>query len=152
MQLDLTADRRERLLHAYVELVAWPDVADSLRALKDAGLRLAFLSNMTHEMLEANIRSAGLAGMFDEVLSTDQRKNYKPDPKAYQIGIDALRLRREDILFVAFAGWDAAGAKSFGYPTFWLNRANQPPEELGVVADATGPGMAELVAFALQSR
>jgi hypothetical protein len=26
------------------------------------------------------------------------------------------------------AGWDAAGAKSFGYPTFWVSRQNQPSE------------------------
>jgi 2-haloacid dehalogenase len=32
--------------------------------------------------------------------------------------IDAFTLKREEILFAAFAGWDAAGAKWFGYPTF----------------------------------
>ena len=29
-------------------------------------------------------------------------------------------------------------AKSFGYPTFWVNRLNAAPEELGVVPDGTG--------------
>lgn len=43
--------------------------------------------------------------------------------------------------------WDAAGAKSFGYPTFWVNRQNQPAEELGVVPDASGKNLNDLIAF-----
>ena len=63
------------------------------------------------------------------------------------MGVDAFRLRRREILFAAFAGWDAAGAKAFGYPTFWVNRQKQPAEELGVVADASGENLDDLVRF-----
>src|SRR5512143_3595254 len=56
------------------------------------------------------------------VLSTDRARTYKPDPRAYRLGIEGFGLRREEILLEAHAGWDAAGAKSFGYPTFWVNR------------------------------
>jgi 2-haloacid dehalogenase len=48
---------------------------------------------------------------------------------------------------VAFAGWDAAGAKWFGYPTFWVNRLNLPGEELGVTADAIGRDLTDVVRF-----
>jgi 2-haloacid dehalogenase len=60
------------------------------------------------------------------------------------------RRSREQILFVAFAGWDAAGAKWFGYPTFWLNRAGAPSEQLSVDEDGTGSSMTDLVAFVEQ--
>ena len=50
-------------------------------------------------------------------------------------------------MFAAFAGWDAAGAKSFGYPTFWVNRLGLPPEQLGVLPDATGPDLNALLDF-----
>ena len=63
------------------------------------------------------------------------------------MGLEAFGLGREEIAFAASASWDAAGAKAFGYPTFWVNRANQPAEELGVAPDATGAGMADLVKF-----
>jgi 2-haloacid dehalogenase len=43
--------------------------------------------------------------------------------------------------------WEAAGAKSFGYPTFWVNRQNQPGEEPGVAPDATGASLKDLVGF-----
>ena len=79
-------------------------------------------------------------------LSTDQVKAFKPDPRAYQMGIDAFKLRRDEIAFAAFAGWDAAGAKSFGYPTFWVNRQNAVEEELGAHPDAAGT-LDQLVKF-----
>ena len=65
------------------------------------------------------------------------------------MGMDAFRLSPEEILFAAFAALDAAGAKLFGYPTFWVNRQGQPAEELGATADGTGAGMADLVRFVL---
>jgi 2-haloacid dehalogenase len=72
----------------------------------------------------------------------------KPDRRAYQMGVDAFGMPKEEIAFAAFAGWDAAGAKRFGYPTFWVNRANAPLEELGIAPDGTGAGLQDLVAFA----
>jgi 2-haloacid dehalogenase len=58
-----------------------------------------------------------------------------------------LGLRREEILFVAHAGWDAAGAKAFGYPTFWVNRTDLPPEELGARPDGVGHDLSDVVGF-----
>jgi 2-haloacid dehalogenase len=152
LQLELTPDKRAQLMQAYLGLKAWPDVPSALSALQEAGMRLAFLSNMTTKMLDAGIKNAGLDGVFEHVLSTDQIRAYKPDPRAYQMAIDALKLKREDILFAAFAGWDAAGAKWFGYPTFWVNRLNLPEEELGVAPNAIGRDLTDLVSFVKASR
>jgi 2-haloacid dehalogenase len=85
--------------------------------------------------------------VFEHALSTDSIRVYKPDPRAYQMAVDAFGLGREEIGFAAFAGWDVAGAKWFGYPTFWVNRLNAPVEELGVAPDATGATLTDLVAF-----
>jgi 2-haloacid dehalogenase len=145
--LEMTAEKRDQLLRVHFELGAWPDAMPVLTKLGDAGLRLAFLSNFTPGMLNACIKFAGLDGVFDRVLSTDAARTYKPDPRAYQLGTAALELPREQILFAAFAGWDAAGARSFGYPTFWVNRLGLPPEQLGVLPDMTGPDLNALLAF-----
>ena len=147
LKLEMTAEKREQLLRAHFELKAWPDATPALMKLRDAGLSLVFLSNFTAGMLNGCIKAAGLDGVFDHVLSTDAARTYKPDPRAYRLGLAALNMPREQILFAAFAGWDAAGAKSFGYPTFWVNRLGLPPEQLGVQADATGPGLSDLLAF-----
>jgi 2-haloacid dehalogenase len=147
LKLELTAEQRDQLMGAYLRLRAWPDVATALEALKKAGVRLAFVSNATRQILEAGIRNARLEGLFDHVLSTDRIRTFKPDPRAYQLAVDAFGLSREQILFVPFAGWDAAGAKAFGYTTYWVNRLNLPVEQLGVMPDAMAPGLDELAAF-----
>ena len=147
VNLPLTPEKRDRLMTAYHELAVWPDVPSALDRLKKSGFRLVFLSNMTSRMLVANIKNAGLDDLFELALSTDLAKTYKPDPRGYQLGVDALRLRRDEILFVAFAGWDAAGAKLFGYPTFWVNRLRLPAEELGAPPDASGHSLVQLVQF-----
>lgn len=147
LRLELTPDKREQLMRAYLLLDAWPDVLPTLRALRQSGLRLALLSNWTASMLDTGIRNAGLEGIFEHVLSTDRIASHKPDPRAYQMGLDAFGLEREEVLFAAFAGWDVAGAKWFGYPTFWVNRLDFPAEELGVAADAAGRDLADLLTF-----
>jgi 2-haloacid dehalogenase len=149
LKLDLTPEKHSRLMDAYLKLRCWPDVPEALSSLKKAGIRLAFLSNLTAKMLETGMHNSQLDGVFDHVLSTDRVKVYKPDPRAYQMGVDVLGLKPDEILFAAFAGWDAAGAKSFGYPTFWVNRQNQPAEELGVTPDATGGNLVDLAGFLL---
>jgi 2-haloacid dehalogenase len=147
LKLDLTAERRERLMNAYLALRPWLDVPAALNSLTGAGLRLGLLSNLTANMLDACIKSSGLEGKFQYVLSTDLVKTYKPDARAYQMGLDALRLRREEVVFVAFAGWDAAGAKWFGYPTFWANRRRQLAVEMGVQPDVTADDLTGLMNF-----
>jgi 2-haloacid dehalogenase len=147
LKLSLSPGNRATLMHAYLRLKTWPDVVPALESMRKSGVRMALLSNFTESMLAANITSAGLDGMFEQVLSTDRCATYKPDPRAYQLGPDALMLTREEILFVPFAGWDAAGATLFGYPTFWVNRQTRPPEEMGVRPDGSGETLADLLTF-----
>lgn len=147
LKIDLSPDDRAHLMQPYLELAAYPDVSATLRALRGVGVRLALLSNLTPRMLHGLIEHAGLGGLFEHAVSTDQVRTYKPDPRAYQLGIDILQLRREDVLFAAFAGWDVAGAKWFGLETFWVNRSAQPIEELGAAPDAVGSTLADLAGY-----
>jgi 2-haloacid dehalogenase len=149
LKIELSADQRGQLMQSYLGLKAWPDVAPALQQLKAVGIRMAFLTNLTNAMLDAVVRNSGLEGFFENHLSTDKVRAFKPDPRAYQMGVDAFGLRKEEIAFAAFAGWDAAGAKWFGYPTFWVNRLNLPVEELGVAPDGMGSGLGDLVKFVL---
>ena len=149
MDLELTPDGERRLLDAYLHLTPWPDTARTLQTLKRSGVRVIALSNFSPAMLRANAESAHIADLVDAFVSTDENRTYKPDPRAYQLGVNHLHLAKSAIVFAASAGWDAAGAKSFGYPTFWVNRANQPTEQLGVAPDATSPGLAGLLEFVL---
>jgi 2-haloacid dehalogenase len=149
MKIELTASQKRRLLDAYLHLTLWPDSVAALRRLRESGIRVITIANFSPSMLHANAENARLTGLFDALVSTDANHTYKPDPGAYQLGVDRLHLGKEDIAFAAFGGWDAAGAKAFGYPTVWVNRSNQPVEELGLRPDRTVTDLNGLVEFVL---
>jgi 2-haloacid dehalogenase len=149
MKLELTLARKQRLLNAYLHLTPWPDTADTVRQLRSAGVRVIVLANFSPKMLHANAENAGLTGLFDALVSTDANRTYKPDPRAYRLGMERLRLAKHEILFAAFGGWDAVGARAFGYPTVWVNRFNQPLEQLGVRPDETFTDLKGLLEFVL---
>jgi 2-haloacid dehalogenase len=149
LKIEFSAEQRDALMEAHLKLKAWPDVAPALHTLRDAGVRMAFLSNLTAEMLDAVIANSGLDGLFEAHLTTDRVRAFKPDPRGYQMALDAFKLQREEIVFAAFAGWDVVGAKWFGYPTFWVNRSNVPGEELGVAPDGAGADLNDLTKFVI---
>ncbi|MBZ0132439.1 MAG: haloacid dehalogenase type II [Rhodocyclaceae bacterium] len=143
--LDLTDDARKRLMSQYACLSAFPENLGALKELKKMGVQLAILSNGTPDMLDIAVKSAGMSGLFDHLLSVESVKKYKTAPEAYQLGPDAFKLPTREILFVSSNCWDALGAAWFGYTTFWINRSGQPLEELGVTPTAQGRLLTDVV-------
>jgi 2-haloacid dehalogenase len=146
-KVSLSSEQRESLVEAYSQLEPWPDTRERLLDFKKAGLHLAPLANYSPRMLSSLLAHARLEPLFDAQISTDAARSFKPDPRAYALGPSTLKLQREEIAFAAFGGWDAAGARWFGYPTFWVNRLAVTPEALAPGPDATGPTLAELAQF-----
>ncbi|MDR5805452.1 MULTISPECIES: haloacid dehalogenase type II [unclassified Caballeronia] len=144
----LTSAAEKRLMDEYACLSAFPDTVTALKQWRErAGIPLAILSNGNPPMLDIAIKSAGMTGLFDHVLSVDAVRAYKPAAAAYELGTRAFGVAAREIVFVSSNGWDIAGATWFGYTTFWINRAGLPVEELGLAPRATGRGMAELIEF-----
>src|ERR1700678_571075 len=149
MKLNLSPEMRKQLLDAYLTMKPWPDAVDALRKLKASGVRVITISNFSQKMLRANDENAGIADLCDELLSTEVNGTYKPAPRAYALGMERLKLKKEEIVFAAFGGWDAYGAKSFGYTTYWVNRFDLPVEELGIEADRTSNNLEGLLKLVL---
>ncbi len=149
MQTPLDQKARTRLLDAYLTLQPWPDARPALERLRNAGVRIITIANFSPMMLRANADHAGLTAQFDQLLSTARNRTYKPSAEAYALGMQELGLKKEEIVFAAFGGWDAYGAKSFGYPTYWVNRFQLPPERLGSPPDGASHDMAGLLHFVL---
>jgi 2-haloacid dehalogenase len=145
--LNLDEAGRGRLMNQYACLSPFPENLGALRELKSLGLPLAILSNGTPEMLDIAIKSAGMSGLFDHVLSVDKVRRYKTAPEAYQLGPDTFGLSAARLLFVSSNGWDVCGATWFGYTTFWINRSGQPAEELDVSPTASGSLLTDVVTF-----
>jgi len=145
--LELTPEKRRALMEQYLRLDAFPENLEALRELKGMGLRLAILSNGNPPMLEAAVRSAGMEGLFEALLSVNKVKRFKTVPEVYQLAVDHFGVSAPEIGFASSNGWDAAGATRFGFTTFWVNRAGNPPEELGVLPAGEGETLADLVGF-----
>ena len=145
--LDLSAASEERLMNQYRHLSAFPETREVLQALKDRGVVTGILSNGDPGMLDIAVRSAGLEGLLDHVLSVDAVRQYKTHPEAYALGPQATGLAARQIAFVSCNSWDALGATWYGYPTLWVNRYALPFEELGTFPARTGHSLRDVLGF-----
>ena len=129
---------RKDLLDAYMTLNAFPEVRSTLERLKADGMCTAIVSNGTLKMLGSALSSAGLEGMIDLVVSADEVKVFKPNPKIYQLIPQKLGVSPQEVLFHSSNAWDAAAASSFGFHVARIDRTSQPREY------AFAPAMFEL--------
>jgi 2-haloacid dehalogenase len=116
------------LLDAYRTLAAYPEVPAVLRALKDAGVATAILSNGEPTMLAEAVNAAGIGEALDAVLSIESVGVYKPDPRVYALATARFGVSAERIAFMSSNPWDAFGALSNGFRVVWVNRAGAPDE------------------------
>ena len=137
--------RAAQLMNQYRHLSAFPENREVLQALKQRGVVTGILSNGEPGMLGIAVRSAGLEGLLDHVISVDGVRKYKTHPDAYAQGEKATGLSRRQIVFVSSNAWDALGATWFGYRTLWVNRQNQPFEELGTPPTRTATSLRDVL-------
>jgi 2-haloacid dehalogenase len=96
-------------------------------------------------MLDAVVDHNELRVHFgDRVFSVHEAGVFKPDPRVYALACAGLELPAGAIGFVSSNGWDAAGARSFGFTAFWVNRGKAPVERLGSPPDAVVDDLAGL--------
>jgi 2-haloacid dehalogenase len=145
--LELTAEREQQLMNQYRALSAFPESREVLQVLRTRGVTTGILSNGDPQMLGVAVRSAGLDGLFDHVLSVDAVRKYKTHPDAYRLGVQAVKKPASQVLFVSCNAWDALAATWFGYRTLWVNRYRLPFEELGTEPTRTGTSLDDVLAF-----
>jgi 2-haloacid dehalogenase len=135
LRLNLSTEKCEKLLKAYLSLAAFPDVKPGLEALRMRGLRLAILSNGSPHMLTTAVDSAGIAGLLDAVISVDEVKVFKPSRCVYELAETHLHASANEIGFVSSNSWDVHGAGAAGLTTFWIQRDRaETSDELGYPA------------------
>jgi len=145
LKLDLTPDKKKRLLDAYLSLAAFPDVKPGLETLKKQGIKLAILSNGEPKMLEAAAKSAGIRDLLDDVISVEEVKVFKASPRVYNLAAERMKVSNAELGFVSANNWDAIGAVSAGLRTFWIQRSDaEVPEELGFQVDTIVKALTDL--------
>ena len=137
--------RAEQLMNQYRHLSAYPENREVLQALRARGVVTGILSNGDPDMLRIAVRSAGLDGLLDHVISVDGIRKYKTHPDAYALGGAATGLKPAQIVFVSSNGWDALAATWYGFRTLWVNRLGLPFEELDTAPTRTGTSLREVL-------
>jgi 2-haloacid dehalogenase len=118
------ASDRTAAVEAFGGSVAdWPAFADSSAALADlaARFRLGVITNCDDDLFAASERRLGVR--FDEVVTAQQARRYKPNPRGFELMFERLGLPTSRILHVAQSLYhDHVPAKRLGLTTIWVNR------------------------------
>jgi 2-haloacid dehalogenase len=140
--VEVSDEDRRSILGGLRELPPHPEVAEALDRLRDAGYRLATLTNSTQEVAEAQIENSGLADRFEGVLSADTAKRLKPAAAPYRMAARTLGVPEREMRLVAAHAWDVAGALRAGCAAAFV--ARQPFDPLVERPDVFGKDLMEV--------
>jgi len=116
----ITPDHGDELVELLNHLALKEGITEALSDLYDQDYRIAALTNASQEIIERRMENTGLISYFEEVISAEQVKKYKPAKEVYLWATEKLSLKPEDILFVSSHSWDIAGAANAGMQTVFL--------------------------------
>lgn len=128
--LTIAEDDRQRILGGVRRLPPHADVRPALERLRAAGLRLATLTNSPQQTAEAQLVNAGLREYFEQALSVDAVKRFKPAAEVYQMAARSLGVEIGQIRLIAAHDWDVAGALRAGCAAAFVARPGQTLDPL----------------------
>jgi 2-haloacid dehalogenase len=140
--VEVSEDDRQEILGGLRDLPPHPEVPESLDRLRDAGFRLATLTNSTQEVAEAQIQNARLTDKFEQILSADTARRLKPAPAPYRMAARSLGVPDRGMRLIAAHAWDVAGALRAGCAAAFV--ARQPFDPLVEEPDVIGTDLAEV--------
>ncbi|WP_439612495.1 haloacid dehalogenase type II [Reyranella sp.] len=114
-----TAAERDELNKVWSRLDAWSDSVEGLARLRRRFVT-STLSNAGMRTMVAVVKHAGLP--FDAVLTAELAQSYKPAPAVYQLAVDLLGFRPDEIMMVACHKYDLKAARAFGMRTAFVAR------------------------------
>jgi 2-haloacid dehalogenase len=138
--LDLPDADRDAILGTMRRLPAHPDVPDALERLRSAGFPLATLTNSSGDLVRAQLEHAGILELFDQVLSVEDVRRYKPAPEPYHMAAERLGVLSSEMRMVAAHDWDVWGAMRAGCAAAYVSRT-EVPFVLGRPPDLVGPDL-----------
>jgi 2-haloacid dehalogenase len=116
----------EALVRSMRSWQPFPDTRPALLRAREAGLRLAIVSNTDRDIIEHTLRQ--IAVPFDDVITAEDVRAYKPADTVFDYAIARLAVPPEDILHVAFGfKYDIGPAARHGMRAAWVNRHAEPP-------------------------
>jgi 2-haloacid dehalogenase len=124
LQTGLDDTVKESLMQIYRKLPAFDDVAQSLQALADQGLRLYGFSNGTADAVSGLLRHAQIDQYFAGVVSVDEVQTFKPNPDVYRHFSQVAATELDQCWLVSSNPFDVIGAVAVGMKAAWLQRSD----------------------------
>jgi 2-haloacid dehalogenase len=119
------ADDRTKIGQMFTTLPAHAEVAGGIGRLRKAGFTVAALTNSPQATADRQLDSAGIAGLFDAIMSVDMVSRFKPHRAVYQAGAKHLGVQPAELVMVAAHDWDVAGAMAAGCDGVFISRPGQ---------------------------
>jgi 2-haloacid dehalogenase len=141
---DPTPEQLRSAMESYADLEAFPDVPAGLDRLAADGHRLTVLSNGTPAMLDAVLRSTGLASRLEAVISVDEVGAFKPAPSVYQHAAARLATPIGELMLVSSNPFDVIGARHAGMDAAWVRREAALFDEFDLEPTLVVGGLEEL--------
>jgi 2-haloacid dehalogenase len=143
--VNLSDEDKQQILGGMQTLPPHPEVEENLGRLRDAGIRLAALTNSTQQVADAQIDNSGLRDYFEQVLSADAVKRLKPAPEPYYMAAERLGVQIGQVRLVAAHAWDVAGAMCAGCAAAFVARPGMVLNPLFERPDVVGSDLSEVV-------
>jgi 2-haloacid dehalogenase len=140
----MLGEEKNLILGTLHKLRPFPEVAKSLQRLRNAGLRLATLTNSTAHAAEAQLTYAGLRDHFELLISADEIHCFKPAPEVYNLAARRLGVEPGQVRLVAAHDWDVTGALRAECAAAFIARPGQVMNPFGPQPDVRGVDLNEV--------
>ncbi len=138
---------KNELLNLYKKLNPYPELKDCLKSLKSKKLKICILSNGSPDLLRQLISNAGVQELFDDLISVEDVKIFKPDPQVYELVTKKYICKPEEVCFMSSNTWDIVGGGLFGYQTVWVDRFNKKFDRLDYKPNMKIKNLSELTKY-----
>jgi len=119
--LEYRPEHAEMLVGSISAMPPFPEVVDTLAALKRAGFRLCIISNTDDDIIAGNV--AQLGGHIDRVVTAEQAGAYKPSRQIFAHAHDSLGVTPGEVVHIcASPHLDHAAARDIGFRCVWIDR------------------------------
>lgn len=156
----LGGEKSEEMIEKYREYNAvyhdqmirlFEGVEETLRVLKDKGIRLGIVSTKRNDVLEKGIRQLNLEGLFEVVIGAEDYTYFKPHPEPIYAAMKQLNCLHSTTIMVGDNGHDILAAKNAGILSVFVGWSQKTPEEIAPFKpDLTVQTMDELGEFILK--
>jgi 2-haloacid dehalogenase len=151
--LDMIAERanvvisrvdRDAIVGAMSDLPPHPEVPEALDRLQSHGFRMATLTNSVASVAEAQVRNAGIAHVFEKVLSADEVSQLKPAPTPYLMAAESFGVSIDQTCLIAAHAWDISGALAAGCAAAFVRRPGAVLSPVGQRPGIIGENISEI--------